>query len=83
MSNGVNSASRTHGCGEGHGQIDIVNHRPGENLRIGSCLLHPIRRLAQNRRHLTARIRRRNADMRQSSADTNRFTQANGASTTD
>ena len=83
MSNGIHTTRRTHPRRQSHGQIHIINHRPRQDLLIRLGLLDPIRRLPQNRRHLTPRVRRRDTDMRHARTETDRFPQANCAASTD
>ena len=79
MSNGIDTTRRAHPRWQSHGQIHIINNRPRQDLLIRLGLLDSIRRLAQNRRHFTPRVRRRDTDMRHPRAETNRLAQANCA----
>lgn len=83
MSNSIDPTHSTHPNGQRHGQINIINHRPGQNLGITPRLFHPIGRLAQNRCHLTTSVRSRDTNMRQARTNTNRFAQADRTPPTD
>lgn len=83
MCDSIDAAGGTHRGRQGHGQVDIVDDRSGQDLGIRASLLQPIRGLAQDRRHLAARIGRRDANVRQGSSDANRLAQPNGTSTAD
>ena len=79
MRNRVDSARGAHPSGQRHGQINVVDDSPRQDLRVTPRLLLPVGRLAQDRRHLRTRIRRRDADVRQPRPDTNRLPQPDGA----
>lgn len=83
MRDSIHPAHSTHAHGQRHGQIHIVNHRAGQNLGITPRLLHAVRRLAQNGRHLAARVRRGDTNVRQTRPNADRLAQANGTPATD
>lgn len=83
MRDGIDTARRAHGHRQGHSQVDIVDHSPREDLRIGASLLQSVGCFTQNRGHLTACVGGRDTDVRQSCADADGFAQADGATTAD
>lgn len=83
MRNGIDATRRAHSRRQRQGQVHIINHCRRENLWVISGLLQPIRRFAQDRRHLTPGIRRRDTQMRQARPDTDRLAQSNRATSSD
>lgn len=83
MRNGIDATRRAHPRGQRQGQIHIINHCRRKDSRVIPRLLQPIRRLAQNRRHLAPSIRCRDTKMRQTRLDTDRLAQPNRAAPSD
>lgn len=93
MRNSINPTRCAQPGRQRHRQLDVVNHRPGQDLRIAPRRLHLLllpafpssllARLPQNRRHLAARIRRRHAHVRQPRPHRQRLAEPDRTPTTD
>ncbi len=83
MRNGIDSTRRAQRRRQRHRQIHIIYDRPRQDLRIAPRLLLPVRRLAQDRRHLAAGIRRGDADVRKARPDTDSLAQADRTAPSD
>lgn len=80
---GVDAAHGTHAHGQRHGQIDVVNDRARQDLGIAARRLDPVGRLAQDGRHLAARVRRGDRDVVEPRADADGLAQPGRAAAAD
>lgn len=79
MCNRVHAARRAQRSRQRHGQVNIIDDCAWQDLGVAARRLLAVGRLAQDGRHLAARIRRRDADMRQAGPDRNGLPQTDSA----